>query len=86
MYKNACEAAFEYAMADDTQTMATTKGTLFGAYNAVTGYYQNVRSFKTGEDKLKSICLGGTAQARGQKAFDLCGDFAKNGAVALQFN
>ncbi|WP_116788514.1 DUF932 domain-containing protein [Flavobacterium psychrotrophum] len=86
MYKNACEAAFEYAMADDTQSMETTKGTLFGAYNAVTGYYQNVRSFKTGEDKLKSICLGGTAQARGQKAFDLCGGFAKNGAAALILN
>ncbi|GGB64276.1 hypothetical protein GCM10007424_00170 [Flavobacterium suaedae] len=86
MYKNACDAAFEYAMADDTQSLVTTKGTLFGAYNAVTGYYQNVRSFKTGEDKLKSICLGGTAQARGQKAFDLCGDFSKNGAVALQCN
>lgn len=86
MYKNACGAAFEYAMADDTQAMETTKGTLFGAYNAVTGYYQNVRNFKTGEDKLKSICLGGTAQARGQKAFDLCGAFARNGAAALQFN
>lgn len=86
VYKNACAAALEYAMADETQTMATTKGTLFGAYNAVTGYYQNVRNYKTGEDKLKSICLGGTAQTRGQKAFDLCGDFAKHGAAALLMN
>lgn len=86
VFKNACEAAFEYAFADEAQTMATTKGTLFGAYNAVTGYYQNVRNFKTGEDKLKSICLGGTAQARGQKAFDLCRGFVKDGAAALQVN
>lgn len=86
VYRNACEAAFEYAFADGAQTMATTKGTLFGAYNAVTGYYQNVRSFKTGEDKLKSICLGGTAQVRGQKAFDLCREFEKSGAAALQLN
>ena len=86
VYKNACDAAFDYAMEDDTQRMATTKGTLFGAYNAVTGYYQNVRNFKTGEDKLKSICLGGTAQIRGQKAFDLCRDFTKNGAAALLMN
>jgi phage/plasmid-like protein (TIGR03299 family) len=86
VYKNACEAAFEYAMADDTQLMPTTKGTLFGAYNAVTGYYQNVRSFKTGEDKVKSILLGGTAQIRGQKAFDLCRDFEKGGAAALLMN
>lgn len=86
MYKNACEVAFEYAMIDDAQTMETTKGTLFGAYNAVTGYYQNVRSFKTGEDKLKSICLGGTAQFRAQKAFDLCWEFAKYGRSALLIN
>lgn len=86
VYKNACEAAFEYAMADDTQLMPTTKGTLFGAYNAVTGYYQNVRSFRTGEDKVKSILLGGTAQIRGQKAFDLCRDFEKGGADALLMN
>lgn len=86
VYKNACEAAFEYAMADDTQLMPTTKGTLFGAYNAVTGYYQNVRSFKTSEDKVKSILLGGTAQIRGQKAFDLCRDFEKGGTSALLMN
>lgn len=86
VYKNACAAAYAYAMEDGTQTMATTKGTLFGAYNAVTGYYQNVRSFKTGEDKLKSICLGGTAQLRGQKAFDLCRDFAQSGAATLLMN
>lgn len=86
VYKNACEAAFDYAFTDEAQNMATTKGTLFGAYNAVTGYYQNVRNFKTGEDKLKSICIGGTAQLRGQKAFDLCRDFSKNGAAALLMN
>lgn len=86
VYRNACDAAFEYAMADDTQQMETTKGTLFGAYNAVTGYYQNVRSFKTSEDKVKSILLGGTAQLRGQKAFDLCRDFEKGGAAALLMN
>ncbi|WP_129750334.1 DUF932 domain-containing protein [Flavobacterium beibuense] len=86
VYRNACEAAFEYAMADETQTMETTKGTLFGAYNAITGYYQNVRKFKTDEDRLKSICLGGTAQTRGQKAFDLCRHFESYGAAALFLN
>lgn len=86
VYKNACEAAYEYALTDEAQGLETTKGTLFGAYNAVTGYYQNVRNFKTAEHRLKSICLGGTAQLRGQKAFDLCRDFEKNGAAALQRN
>ena len=29
-----------------SQQQATTRGTLFGAYNAVTGYFQNVRNYK----------------------------------------
>lgn len=86
VFRNACDAAFEYAMADEAQQLETTKGTLFGAYNAVTGYYQNVRSFKSDEDKLKSLYLGGTAQTRAQKAFDLCTAFTQNGACALQLN
>jgi phage/plasmid-like protein (TIGR03299 family) len=80
VFKNTVEDAFSYAMMSDTQLMDTTKGTLFGAYNAVTGYYQNVRSYKDGEAKLQSLVMGGTAQGKAQKAFDLCGDFEKNGA------
>lgn len=51
--------------------MATTKGTLFGAYNAVTGYFQNVRVYKDSEAKLKSLMLGGLGQIRTQKAFNM---------------
>ncbi|WP_137404364.1 DUF932 domain-containing protein [Echinicola rosea] len=81
---NQCEDAFAYAMMGDTQLLPTTEGTLFGAYNAVTGYFQNVRNFKSEEDKTKSILLGGTAQTKGQKAFDLCVEFAKNGEDLLK--
>jgi len=77
-FKNMVEDAFAYAMVNDTQQMDTTKGTLFGAYNAVTGYYQNVRNYKDDEAKLQSIVMGGTAQTRAQKAFELCSGFAKN--------
>lgn len=86
LFKNTCEDAFAYAMACDTQQMETTKGTVFGAYNAVTGYYQNVRSYKSDEDKVKSILLGGTAQSRGQKAFDLCSAFEKHGSDIFNLN
>ena len=84
-YNNAVDSVFEYALSSSTQQEATTKGTLFGAYNAVTGYYQNVKNFKDGEAKLKSI-LNGTGLQRGQAAFDLCLDFAKHGSSALQLN
>lgn len=86
VFKNTAEDAFAYAMLSDTQQMETTKGTLFGAYNAVTGYYQNVRTYRDDEAKLQSIVMGGTAQSKGQKAFDLCTSFAKIGSDALCFN
>jgi phage/plasmid-like protein (TIGR03299 family) len=76
-FKNMTEAAFEYAMTNESQQLATTKGSLFGAYNGVTGYFQNVRNYKNEEAKLKSLLLGGTGQMRAQKAFNLCEGFAK---------
>lgn len=82
-FKNICENAFEYAMFNDTQLMPTTRGTLFGAYNAVTGYYQNVRQYKNGEEKLKSLLYGGVAQLRTQKAFDLCASFEQVGDIEI---
>lgn len=84
-YTNIVDNAFAYAMGDPTQQMETTAGTLFGAYNAITGYYQNVRNFKDGDAKFKSI-MDGTAKQRAQVAFDFCGQFAKNGADALNLN
>jgi phage/plasmid-like protein (TIGR03299 family) len=78
-------SVFDYAMTSPTQQEDTTKGTLFGAYNAVTGYFQNVRNFKTEESKFKSIMYG-TGFDRAQTAFNLCNDFAKEGSGALILN
>jgi phage/plasmid-like protein (TIGR03299 family) len=84
-YTNIVDSVFEYAMASPTQQMDTTAGTVFGAYNAVTGYFQNVRNYKDDEAKFKSI-MDGTAKQRAQTAFDLCRDFAQKGADSLSFN
>jgi len=84
-YTNIVDNVYEYALGSPTQQMETTAGTIFGAYNAITGYFQNVRTFKDGEAKFKSI-MDGTAKLRGQTAFDLCRDFAQHGADALILN
>jgi phage/plasmid-like protein (TIGR03299 family) len=84
-YTNIVDNAYAYAMGNPTQQMETTAGTLFGAYNAITGYYQNVRNFKDGDAKFKSI-MDGTAKQRAQVAFGLCGNFAQSGANALNLN
>lgn len=86
VFKNTVDDAFAYAMISDTQQMETTKGTLFGAYNAVTGYYQNVKNYKDSEAKLQSIVMGGTAQLKTQKAFELCTSFSKIGADIFELN
>ena len=86
MFKNTVEDAFAYAMMSETQQMKTTKGTLFGAYNAVTGYFQNVRKYRDNESKLQSIVMGGTAQLKSQKAFELCTAYVKDGAEIFNLN
>jgi hypothetical protein len=85
-YRNLVNSAFGYAMISDSQQLDTTKGTLFGAYNAVTGYFQNVRSYKNEEEKINSLMCGGLGQKKAQITFDLCTDFAKNGEQALLLN
>lgn len=35
------------------------RGTGYGVYNAVAGYFQNVKNFHSDEVKMKSIVLGG---------------------------
>lgn len=79
IFRKICDNAFEYSQVNPSQLMNSTKGTLFGAYNAVTGYFQNVRTYKSDEIKMKSLFYGGIAQTRSQKAFSLCTDFEKQG-------
>jgi len=84
-YTNVIDKVYEYAQSSSTQQMPTTAGTVFGAYNAITGYFQNVRNYKDGEAKFKSITEG-TAKLRAQTAFSLCTEFAVHGAQCLILN
>jgi len=85
-FVNMCDEVFDYAMSSPTQQQETTKGTVFGAFNGITGYFQNVRKYKTAEAKVKSILMGGTGQLRTQAAFNLCSAFAKDSASAFKMN
>lgn len=79
-FKNVCNDVCEFAFSSDTQQTRTTRGTLFGAYNAVTGYFQNVKTYKDEESKLKSIQFG-SGLHKAQTAFKLCGEFQKKQLV-----
>jgi phage/plasmid-like protein (TIGR03299 family) len=69
-FNNIVSDCYLYAMTSPTQQQETTKDTLFGAYNAITGYFQNVKSFKDNELKVKSL-LDGTTYNQSQNAFNL---------------
>lgn len=81
-FLNTVEKVCEYGFSDETQQMQTTKGTLFGAYNAITGYFQNVMKYKDEEVKLKSV-LFGNGLNKTQRAFNLCRAFEKDGLHVL---
>ncbi|MBN8856186.1 MAG: alpha/beta hydrolase [Sphingobacteriales bacterium 50-39] len=85
-YRNMVYGILGYNAYSDTQQLDTTKGTVFGAFNAVTGYFQNVRDYKNAEDKIDAVIYGGIAQKKTQAAFDLCEAFAKYGEDALILN
>lgn len=70
-FENVCTQVFDYAMISPTQQMETTAGTLFGAYNAITGYYQNVKAYDNNNAKVESIMFG-TGLERTKKAFEIC--------------
>jgi phage/plasmid-like protein (TIGR03299 family) len=46
------------------------RGTGYGVYNAVAGYFQNMKNFRSDEVKMKSIVLGGLSAQYSQRVFD----------------
>ena len=71
--KNSLEAAREFLMVGVGQNEPTTKGTLYGVYNAITGYVDHVKynSLKAGDANLKNN-LFGNGEVLKKKAFELC--------------
>jgi len=84
-FLNTVEKVCEYAFSHPSQQTDTTRGTLFGAYNAISGYMQNVKQYKTEEVKLKSI-LFGNGFTKTQTAFQLCKEFERTGKTQLVLN
>jgi phage/plasmid-like protein (TIGR03299 family) len=69
-FKNMVDATTEFAMTHPTQTINAANGTLWGAYNAVSGYYNYVKDYKSAEDKFNSQFFG-TANNKMLKSFNL---------------
>jgi hypothetical protein len=74
--KNIIDGTYAFAMTHPTQTTVATKNTLFGAYNAVSGYYNYIKEFPTPEARFKSVQFGQGAN-RITEAFQLAHDMLK---------
>lgn len=72
-FKNQCDAIYEFALSHPTQVTNAAKGTLWGAYNSISGYYNYLHKFKTQEDKFKSQYFG-LGNQRINKAFKLASE------------
>lgn len=64
---NTVDDIIAYALSNPTQQTAETKGTLYGAYNAISGYFQNVKEYGSPEEKLDTLTVG-TGARKGQHA------------------
>jgi phage/plasmid-like protein (TIGR03299 family) len=83
-FVNTVNGILEYNDLHPSQKLLTTRGTLYGVYNAVTGYFQNVKEFDSWEHKFTSIAEGGTTFLKTQACFELCQQYFEFGDIALQ--
>jgi len=55
---------------NEASEIDSIRGTGYGVYNAMTGYFQNIKNYRSEEAKMKSIVLGGLSEKYTQRVFD----------------
>jgi phage/plasmid-like protein (TIGR03299 family) len=69
-FKNVCNSIFEFAKTHPTQNTKAADGTVWGAYNAVSGYFNHVVKYDSQEVKFKKQLFGMDSK-RIIKGFDI---------------
>jgi phage/plasmid-like protein (TIGR03299 family) len=57
-FKNRVDAIYQFALSHPTQTTDAARGTVWGAYNAISGYYNYIQKYESQEQKFKSQMFG----------------------------
>ena len=57
-FSNQVDSIYNFALSHPTQTTDAARGTVWGAYNSISGYYNYLAKFKTQEDKFNSQMFG----------------------------
>jgi phage/plasmid-like protein (TIGR03299 family) len=68
--KNTVDEIFSFAVCHDTQKTEAAYRTLWGAYNAISGYYTHVKGYNDAGTRMKDMMYG-TAESKMSKSFDL---------------
>lgn len=78
--KNFVDKIYNFAKYHPTQITNSTKGTLYGAYNAVSGYFSHIKDYKSFSQRMESLSFG-YASKKTNQAFTLASNFIENNTI-----
>lgn len=70
LFMNKVNSIIDFAHTHPTQVTKEAKGTVWGAYNSISGYFSYLKNYSNQEEKMKDIYFNGAA-GRVQDAFQL---------------
>jgi hypothetical protein len=70
LFTKKVDEVMEFAHSHNTQLTEAATGTVWGAYNAVSGYYGHLKNYKSQEDKMQDLYFKSGAK-KIESAFDL---------------
>jgi phage/plasmid-like protein (TIGR03299 family) len=68
--KNITDSIYSFAITHETQKTEAAYRTVWGAYNAISGYYTHVKDYKNAEQKMRDMNYGAGSE-KIIKAFDM---------------
>lgn len=83
--RNTIEDVQSYYSKGPGQEMDSSKGTLWGAYNSITGYYNNGKQYKDGDAKMQNIIYG-VGNTMSDKAFKAAEDIVRRPNLIEVYN
>jgi hypothetical protein len=57
-FKNQVNSIYDFALSHPTQVTDAARGTMWGAYNSISGYFNYVHKFNNNEQKFSSQMFG----------------------------
>ena len=78
--KNLIDKVYNFAKYHPTQITNSTKGTLYGAYNAVSGYFGHIKDYKSLNQRMESLSFG-YASNKTNQAFSLASNYLNDNTI-----